>query len=173
MKGHLYLKKIILSTDLEIIKDGVQQIDYDFLKWFVNNTDCEEVETIYDFFNPMGRKVNPFDLTQNLSKCVWKYNIIIPQEEPDYTALLQQVGTRQETLEEAAERAVNSCFKQQSLFKLGANWQAEQIHGQDYLQGFIDQFGDGELGELDPKEWDALAFLKWLKLNNFEIIKKK
>jgi hypothetical protein len=42
-----------------------------------------------------------------------------------------------------------------------------------YLQGFIDQFGDGILGELDPKEWDALQFLEWLKLNNYEIIKKK
>lgn len=42
-----------------------------------------------------------------------------------------------------------------------------------YLQGFIDQFGDGELGELDPNEWNALQFLEWLKLNNYEIIKKK
>ena len=41
-----------------------------------------------------------------------------------------------------------------------------------YLQGFIDQFGTGVLGELDPNEWDALQFLEWLKLNNYEIIKK-
>jgi hypothetical protein len=41
----------------------------------------------------------------------------------------------------------------------------------DYLQGFIDQFGDGPLSELNPKEWDALEFLNWLKLNNFKIIK--
>lgn len=42
-----------------------------------------------------------------------------------------------------------------------------------YLQGFIDQFGTGVLGELDPNEWDALGFLEWLKLNNYEIIKNK
>jgi hypothetical protein len=42
----------------------------------------------------------------------------------------------------------------------------------DYLQGFINQFGDGELGELNPQEWDVLQFLKWLKLNNFKIIKR-
>jgi hypothetical protein len=41
----------------------------------------------------------------------------------------------------------------------------------DYLQGFIDQFGDGPLGELDPDEWAALDFLEWLKLNNYKIIK--
>jgi hypothetical protein len=42
---------------------------------------------------------------------------------------------------------------------------------QDYLQGFIDQFGDGPLGELDPNEWTALDFLEWLKLNKYKIIK--
>jgi hypothetical protein len=43
---------------------------------------------------------------------------------------------------------------------------------QDYLPGFIDQFGDGTLGELNPEDWDALEFLKWLELNNYKIIKK-
>jgi hypothetical protein len=41
----------------------------------------------------------------------------------------------------------------------------------DYLQGFIDQFGDGPLGELNPNEWTVLDFLEWLKLNNYKIIK--
>jgi hypothetical protein len=43
----------------------------------------------------------------------------------------------------------------------------------DYLPGFIDQFGDGPLGELDPKEWTAEEFLVWLKLNKFQLIKNK
>lgn len=41
----------------------------------------------------------------------------------------------------------------------------------DILQGFIDQFGDGPLGELDPQKWTALDFLEWLKINNYKIIK--
>ena len=41
----------------------------------------------------------------------------------------------------------------------------------DYLQGFIDQFVDGPLGELDPNKWTALDFLEWLKLNKYKIIK--
>ena len=41
----------------------------------------------------------------------------------------------------------------------------------DYLPGFINQFGDGPLGELNPDDWDALEFLRWLKLNNYKIIK--
>jgi hypothetical protein len=42
----------------------------------------------------------------------------------------------------------------------------------NYLPEFIDQFGDGPLGELDPEEWGALEFLRWLEINNYKIIKK-
>jgi hypothetical protein len=38
-------KKIILTTDEDLIKDGVQVIDDEFLEWFVQNPSCEEVET--------------------------------------------------------------------------------------------------------------------------------
>jgi hypothetical protein len=36
--------KIILTTDQDLIKDGVQAIDDEFLEWFVKNPSCEEVE---------------------------------------------------------------------------------------------------------------------------------
>jgi hypothetical protein len=75
-------KKIILTTDKDLIKDGVQAIDDEFLEWFVNNPSCESVETIYGLFNPMGRQVDPNNLGQNHSQCIWKHKIIIPQEEP-------------------------------------------------------------------------------------------
>ncbi len=38
------LKKIILTTDQELIANGVQAIDDGFLKWFVKNPSCEMVE---------------------------------------------------------------------------------------------------------------------------------
>jgi hypothetical protein len=37
-------KKIILTTDQDLIKDGVWGIDDDFLKWFVKNPSCEYIE---------------------------------------------------------------------------------------------------------------------------------
>jgi hypothetical protein len=82
-------KKIILTTDQHLIKDGVQAIDDEFLEWFVKNPSCEEVE-VRSF-------IDAFE---------WRtiYKIIIPKEEKDYTALLQPVGTKQETIEEIAER---------------------------------------------------------------------
>ena len=39
-----WLKKIILTTDPDLIKDDVQAIDDEFLEWFVKNPRCEEVE---------------------------------------------------------------------------------------------------------------------------------
>jgi hypothetical protein len=67
--------KIILTTDPDLIADGVQAIDDDFLAWFVKNPTCEEVEVKLALFSPMGREVDPSDLTQNHSSCVWKYVI--------------------------------------------------------------------------------------------------
>jgi len=59
---------IILTTDQDLIKDGVQAIDDEFLEWFVKNPSCEEVEVQcrYNFY--AGK-----DLTH--------YKIIIPKEE--------------------------------------------------------------------------------------------
>jgi hypothetical protein len=66
-------KKIILTTDKELIKDGVQAISDEFLEWFVKNPSCEEVEVKSESSRKFG---------------LWKpecypqiYKIFIPQEE--------------------------------------------------------------------------------------------
>jgi hypothetical protein len=69
--------KIILTTDVDLIKDGVQSIDDEFLEWFVKNPSCESVEVI-----PLRKSSGWYD-----EKEVWHwdflaYKIIIPQEEP-------------------------------------------------------------------------------------------
>jgi len=98
-------KKIILTTDLDLIKDGVQAIDDEFLKWFVKNSSCKFIETKHIGY-------------------VNAYNIIIPKEEPkqetnfdihlkqeqmkffEKIILVEQIfDLKQETLEEAIEFA--------------------------------------------------------------------
>jgi hypothetical protein len=108
--------KIIITTDQELIKDGVHSIGEEFLKWFVENPTCIKVEVVYGLFNPMGRQVDPNDLGQNHSKCVWKYKIITTKEElklqckdcndtlTDCTCIEDTVDMKQEILEEAAQR---------------------------------------------------------------------
>jgi hypothetical protein len=70
-----YITKIILTTDQDLISDGVQAIDDEFLEWFVNNTSCEEVEVDRDereVGNHLGGVVTQYG----------DYKIIIPKEEP-------------------------------------------------------------------------------------------
>jgi hypothetical protein len=104
--------KIILTDDQDLIKDGVQAIDDEFLEWFVKNPSCEEV----DVANSLVR-ISSFD---------WRtdYKIIIPKEEP-----------KQETLEEASSRLLYSKYPfhppqdsgyWKDMFLEGAKWQQEQ-----------------------------------------------
>lgn len=65
-----YYRKIILTTDQDLIKDGVQAIDNEFIEWFVKNPSCEEVETVFN-----NRGITIF-------KTFGEYKIIIPKEEP-------------------------------------------------------------------------------------------
>jgi hypothetical protein len=66
-------KKIILTTDQDLIKDGVQAIDDEFLEWFVKNPSCEFVKIVDDVeCLPMP----------NIHIHKHIYKIIIPQEKP-------------------------------------------------------------------------------------------
>jgi hypothetical protein len=76
-----YYKKIILTTDDLLIKDGVQAINDDFLEWFVKNPSCEFVGVDKNWNYPLDKR--------------WEYKIIIPQEEP-----------KQETLESNKTTAI-------------------------------------------------------------------
>ena len=99
--------KIILTTDQDLIKDGIQAIDDDFLEWFVKNPSCESVEVEKTFVTNSGlghlehavlnsdfKVLEVFaNIPQysyvvgrvtilNTYEYVTNYKIIIPQEEP-------------------------------------------------------------------------------------------
>jgi hypothetical protein len=82
-------KKIILTIDQDLIKDGIQPISDEFLQWFVENPSCEMVEVVFSNRGITG--------IEKILKTFGEYKIILPQEEP-----------KQETLEEAAERIVRN-----------------------------------------------------------------
>jgi hypothetical protein len=48
-------KKIILTTDQDLIADGVQAIDDEFLEWFVENPSCEWVEVDKNWNYPLDK----------------------------------------------------------------------------------------------------------------------
>jgi len=75
---HHYLKnckKIILTTDQDLIKDGVQAIDDEFLEWFVKNPSCEYVEVRQEKLHP-GEVID-----DSYPPGFLRYYIVIPKEE--------------------------------------------------------------------------------------------
>ncbi|CAB4175281.1 hypothetical protein UFOVP972_136 [uncultured Caudovirales phage] len=129
---------IILTTDQDLIKDGVQAIDDNFLEWFVENPSCEEVEIVYDYFQI--NQDNP--VTRGSTALVQQYKIIIPKEEH-----------KQETLKEAAERYENKDQHKRSKldFIEGAKWQHARMYSEEDLReayfSAIKSTGEGWNGE--------------------------
>jgi len=113
------VEKIILTTDQDLIKDGVQAIDDDFLEWFVKNPSCEEVKverTVNDYWKKLQLHYE------------FNYKIIIPQEEP-----------KQETLEEAAEKYWAKQPYNQDAFEEGAKWQQERMYSEEEVKDIVEQ----------------------------------
>jgi len=67
-------KKIILTTDQDLIVDGVQAIDDSFLEWFVKNPSCESIKVVHKFDEDWSEESGAFEISY--------YKIIIPKEEP-------------------------------------------------------------------------------------------
>ena len=129
-------KKIILTTDQDLIADGVQAIDNEFLEWFAKNLSCEVVEV-----NWVKTPDGIFYHQENVPYGCYK--IIIPKKELTKDEIdkffvdmvCNPKEPKQETLEEAAEkfRSNNPGTMQGgnntkilNAFKNGAKWQQEQ-----------------------------------------------
>ena len=177
-------KKIILTTDPDLIKDGVQAIDDEFLEWFVNNPSCEFVET---------KKVKWILNPQYLI-----YEIIIPKEEPkqecrwsdieegcvndececERKEILSQAKHRalkQETLEEYINTVVRE-FKDELAIdftvggiKLGAKWQEKRSYSEEEVLEHLNHLIMMPSSKLDEfTDDEEMLTMKW-----FEQFKKK
>ena len=135
-------KKIILTTDQELIKDGVQPIDDEFLEWFVENPSCESVEII-----PLRKSSGWYD-----EKEIWHwdflaYKIIIPKDEP-----------KQETLEEVAERLYPVSPQKRKIWINGAKWQQERMYSEEEVHDIIESYQNNV--ENNPKH---ITYDKWVE----------
>ncbi len=142
-----FCKKIILTTDQDLIKDGVQAIDDEFLKWFVKNPSCEWVDVKRNYLGSKCLKCGFIENhdevdTEDCPKChnttyehLYNNKIIIPQEERERGITITDVSKKeepkQETLEEAAQKYLNEKYQKGSylgnLFIAGAKWHKERM----------------------------------------------
>jgi hypothetical protein len=115
-----HLQKIVLTTDRELIKDGVQAIDDDFLEWFIENQSCEFVEVkhiIKEYVDEQDAYGYDVDY----------YKIIIPKEEPK--GFIPDGNWNHEE-----EVHVSDYNKQKTLEEFAINWwQNKQIIQQQGL----------------------------------------
>ena len=158
-------KKIILTTDQDLIEDGVQSIPDEFLEWFVKNPSCDEVEVVLEIGS----------LRWSNSKN--NYKIIIPKEEPKPHILsccrsieecYCEKYSKQETLEEFISEVTKNFKDEMSIkftsggIKLGAKWQQEQ-----YEKDMFDCWKASHTGGLTDESL-RVHFNQW-----FEQFKKK
>ena len=130
-------KKVILTTDQDLIKDGVQEIDEEYLEWFVKNPSCEKVKL----------ENHVLELGYN------HYKIIIPQEEP-----------KKETLEEASWKynplkKLDGEFLRHA-FKDGAKWQAERMYSEEEVLEMLCKSHNAENTSIV-----ANTIMKWFEQN--------
>ena len=152
-----YNFKIILTTDQDLIKDGVQAIDDEFLEWFVKNPSCEEVEVDKD---------KRLEFEQDFHF----YELIIPKEEPKQDAFNYSLNAfkvpkeyfgkeepKQETLEEVAER-LNLLGRELYALKLGAKWQQQRSYSEEEVYDIVQKAYS--IGRYSPL---IGVFDKWFK----------
>jgi hypothetical protein len=172
-------KKIILTTDLDLIADGVRVIDDEFLEWFVKNPSCERVETVIEKMFPMyesfPESINKPPFYGNL-----KYEIIIPQEKDISlnggaeitfpSSIIFKVNPKQETLEKAADMYVKADLKKTPMYWMfhetfieGAKWQAERMYSEEEVLEILNK----RVFDLKHKK-DTKTTKEW-----FEQFKKK
>ncbi len=110
--------KIILTTDPDLIKDGVQAIDDDFLECFVKNPSWERVEVSFlGAFNKVD-----------------SYKIITPKEDAVLEKANEIGSFAEKKLLERIDNFQNVEFKD-GVFE-GAKWQMDKQD--DFIMGFLE-----------------------------------
>lgn len=105
-----YYKKIILTTDQDLIADGLQAIDDTFLEWFVKNPSCEEVE-IGEGVRYEDEWIDNEDGGEIFQHQYCSYKIIIPKEESKQTV--------QEYEQQGLEKYSYELEPKQDFYKIG------------------------------------------------------
>lgn len=133
-------KKIILTTDPKLIKDGVQAIEDEFLEWFVKNPSCENVEVKKVYLSNDGQWKDVLLPSEWEVDTKVNYKIIIPKEEP-----------KQETLEEASKDYIENTMKfsfnsletktqanrMLKCAEFGAKWQTKRMYNEEEVEEIV------------------------------------
>lgn len=148
--------KVILTTDKDLITEGVQSINDEFLDWFVKNPNCDyiQVESELKCFDKNGLCVSVAIYDTDYTKMM--YYLYIP---------------KQETLQEAAlNYAKNDETKPYDFtistltdaFEAGAIWMSKRTYNEEDLREAFKQSRQAKIFEKDmPPVWES--FEDWFE----------
>ena len=148
---HKGCQKVILTTDTDLIKDGVQAIDDEFLEWFVKNPSCESVDvkqqhqyhSSKEFYIDADyvdcSKEQYQSIKKEIPTCPLRilYKIIIPKEEPKqypktFKELFANTGI-EPTTDESGNMQYNfkATIKQETLEEVAENYSKNFNYAED------------------------------------------
>lgn len=130
-----HCKKIILTTDQDLINDGVQAIDEELLEWFVKNPSCEHVTVLQKGATTIIFPTPKNDIISDFIK----------KEEPKQETL--EEFAKQEALKQYSEDTFGNLIVRKSIEK-GAKWQQEYIGKSEFLQKLRATISDAEARRL-------------------------
>ena len=145
----IHLRKIILTTDTQLIEDGIQAINDDFLEWFVQNTSCEKVEVLrcpieglYTIIPKQEQKQHLIDMMKSdeelgLYDDPKQDNLqeLLKLKEIEFKET-QQPYSQETTLEEVAENKKNLYYYKQIMNP----YPVEEYSYTAYEKGFVDGY---------------------------------
>ena len=111
--GSFTKKKIILTTDGDLIKDNVQAIDDEFLEWFVKNPSCQ------------------YGGYKNID-----WDKIITQKEEPKQETLEEASERiyPTTIDSFTDNGFDLSERERLIFINGAEWQAERMYSKEDME---------------------------------------
>jgi hypothetical protein len=148
--------KISLTTDQDLIKDGVQAIDDEFLEWFVNNPSCEEVEIFKERYHGV-------EFIDDYPKGFFDYKIIIPQEEPKQTDENGKPITYWGGKEEPKHPKVLSEKGNELFFDEQGNIIKEEPKQETLEEAAINNYPEGDVWTIEQALIRRLAFMNGAK----------
>jgi hypothetical protein len=164
-------KKIILTTDHELIDEGIQPIDDEFLEWFVKNPSCEKVYTTDEYVQV--NQDNP--ILRGSTNVSHRYEIIIPQEEvfEMYSHLYGKTVTMDDRFE------TKHIWSEELALKNKGRWIPQEESKQETLEEAAEKYAEDWNGTIpaDTTKLDFIAGAKWMEkqmenLKDFDIWKE-
>ncbi len=151
------VSKICLTTDTDLIEEGIQSIPNEFLEWFLENPSCEHVELKQE-------KLHPDEvMDDSYPKDFLDYQIVFPNGESLIDAANEYARYDNTKSYDFSSDTLIEAFTE------GANWQSQRMYSKEELKNIaIWAFGFYRRNDLTDDELE----IEFNRVLNQKLLKK-